>query len=423
MTSDTRTESRRAIEALRAGVPNQDAVWALGSSQPDLEKRFRQQLQAVKEGFSNGKQATGILVAGDFGAGKSHLLEHFQHIALQENFVCSKVVISKETPLYDPAKVYRSAMQEARIPQKTGHALSEVAFSLQFDSPAFADFEKWVNKPDVPLNARFAATVCVFRYGDDIEVKDRIIRFWSGDPIGVAELKTWLKGVGEAASYKVDKISLKELALQRYSFAPRLIVAAGYSGWVLLIDEVELIGRYSLRQRARSYAELTRFMGKLEGGNLPGMTCVLTISQDFESAVLEDRNDEEKILNKLRASGSESDLLLASQAERGMQLIRRDKLVLEKPDIDRIKQTFEKLRSTYALAYSLQPGDDQIITDHTARMRQHVKRWITDWDLKRFYPNYSPDIRVSEIKLDYSENPELESDTESESKNEVTRDA
>lgn len=412
MMSDTRTESRRAIEALRAGVPNQDAVRALGSSQPDLEKRFRQQLKAAREGFSDGNQAMGILIAGDFGTGKSHLLEHFHHIALEENFVCSKVVISKETPLYDPAKVYRAAMQEARVPGKTGHALSEVAFSLKFDSPQFADFEKWVNQPDGPLNSRFAATAYIFRYGEDIEVKDRIIRFWSGDLIGVAELKTWLKGVGEAASYKIDKISIRELALQRYSFAPQLIVAAGYSGWVLLLDEVELIGRYSLRQRARSYAELTRFMGKLEGVSLPGMTSVLTISQDFESAVLEERNDEEKIPGKLRASGSETDLLLASQAERGMQLIRRDKQVLEKPDIDRIKQTFEKIRTTYASAYNWQPGADNIKTDPTARMRQHVKRWITDWDLRRLYPEYKPEIEAREIGPTYGENPELEQSSE-----------
>ena len=373
----------------------------------------------------------GMLIAGDFGSGKSHLLEHFQHIALEENFVCSKVVISKETPLYDPAKVYRSAMQEARVPGKTGHALSEIAFSIKFDSPTFADFEKWVNSADRSLNSRFAATVYIFRYGEDIEVRDRIIRFWSGDPKAVAELKKWLKDMGEAASYKIDKISVKEMALQRYSFAPRLMVAAGYSGWVLLLDEVELIGRYSLRQRSRSYAELTRFMGKLEGVSLPGMTGVLTISGDFESVVLDPANDKgkkdrEKIPAKLGGSGSESDSLLASQAERGMQLISdKDKLVLKPPSPETIHQTLTKLRAVYASAYGWQPPIEhiQLDTSTSTRMREHVKRCITEWDLKRLYPAYNPDIRVSEIKLDYSENPELESDTESDSKNEDTRDA
>lgn len=69
MTADRRIQSRRAIEALRAGVPNQDAVQAMGSSQPELEKKFREQLKAVQDGFPQGKQSGGTLIAGDFGSG------------------------------------------------------------------------------------------------------------------------------------------------------------------------------------------------------------------------------------------------------------------------------------------------------------------------------------------------------------------
>ncbi|MDO8635918.1 MAG: DUF2791 family P-loop domain-containing protein [Dehalococcoidia bacterium] len=415
MNADINTQSRRAIEALRAGVPNQDAVRALGSSQPDLEKRFKQQLQAAKEGFSEGKQAVGMLVTGGFGSGKSHLLEHFEHVALEENFVCSKVVISKETPLYEPAKVFRSAMQDCRIPGKRGTALSEIASSLKFDSLLFSEFERWVNQPDVPLSLWFAATLYLYRQEKhDEEIRDRIIRFWSGDPIGVVELKKWLREINEAASYKIDRISVKELALQRYSFTPRLMVAAGYSGWVLLIDEVELIGSYSLRQRARSYAELSRFMGKLEGVSAPGMSCVLTITDDFQTRVLEERNDEEKIPGKLRAGGSEPDLLLASQAERGMQLIRTGKVLLEPPNPEVIKQTYEKLRSLYASAYACEPPANYVHLDRSTStvMRQHVKRWITEWDLKRLYPDYKPDMEVKELSQSYGENPDLEAPSE-----------
>ncbi|MBI4289308.1 MAG: DUF2791 family P-loop domain-containing protein [Chloroflexi bacterium] len=416
MTTDKRTESRRAIEALRAGVPNQDAVRALGSSQPDLEAKFKQQLQVAKQSFPTGKQAPGMLVAGEFGAGKSHLLEHFQSIALAENFVCSKVVISKETPLYEPAKVYRSAMQEARIPRKIGHALSEIASSLQFESPGFTDFERWVNSPDVPLSTRFAASLYLFRqekHHDD-EMKDRIIRFWSGDPVGVGDLKKWLKEIKEAATYKIDKAPAKELAIQRYSFTPRLMIAAGYSGWVLLLDEVELIGRYSLRQRARAYAELARFIGKLEGASLPGITCVLTITKDFESAVLAERNDAERIPGKLRAGGSEADLLLASQAERGMQIIRRDKLELEPLTHETIHKTFDRLREVYVSAYGWEPPIDyiQLDTSISARMRQHVKRCIAEWDLTRLYPDHKPNLEVHDVRPGYEEMPELEAPAE-----------
>ena len=45
----TQVTYRRAIEALRAGVPNRDAVRALGCEQSAIEDRFRAQLQAAKE--------------------------------------------------------------------------------------------------------------------------------------------------------------------------------------------------------------------------------------------------------------------------------------------------------------------------------------------------------------------------------------
>ena len=97
MTTSSQIASWRAVEAMRSGVPNRDAVQALGSDQPVAEQRFRDTLTAVEAGALKNTAAPGILLAGDFGSGKSHLLEYFQHVALQNNFVCSKVVISKET--------------------------------------------------------------------------------------------------------------------------------------------------------------------------------------------------------------------------------------------------------------------------------------------------------------------------------------
>lgn len=413
MTGDGTTESRRAIEALRAGVPNRDAVRILGNSQPALEARFKDQLKATRDGLLSGVAAPGMLVTGDFGSGKSHLLEHFQHVALEQNFVCSKIVVGKETPLYDLAKLYRVAMQEAAVPNKMGAALAEIAASLDFDSQGYEDFSRWVHGQNGSLSTQFEAALYLFQHGGaDQEVRDRIVRFWSGDRIGVAELRRWLKDIGEAASYKVDKTPARELALQRYYFVPRLAIAAGYSGWVLFIDEVELVARYSLRQRARSYAEIARWLGGLAGFSVPGLTCVLTVAGAFESVIFDEKKDDERIPNKLRAIGRESDELLASQAEMGMRLFLQNKLPLERPSPDVIRQTFDKLRSTYASAYGWAPPSDYIEPDPTARMRQHVKRWITEWDLMRLYPDYKPDIETSQLGPSYTEMPELEASSE-----------
>jgi hypothetical protein len=409
MVSENRTKSRRAIEALRSGVPNQDAVHALGSSQPELEKIFRERLKIAREGFREGRQSEGMLITGDFGSGKSHLLEYFKHIALEENFICSKIVVSKETPLYNPAKLYRSAVDSAVIPGRRGTALVEIATRLNFADEAYSRFFEWVHSPGSGLNAQFAATVYLYEYArSNDELRDRIVRFWSGDPLKLSELKKYLKEMGEAATYKIDKATVKELAQQRYSFLPHLVIAAGYSGWVLLVDEAELIGRYSLRQRACSYSEIARFSGELEGISLPGLISIFAMSGDFESVVLDYRNDEEKIPAKYKESGNNDDSLMACQAERGMRLIRQDKLPLERLNPEKIRQTYDLLRPVYTAAYGWEPSSECSIHDPTARIRQHVKRWITEWDLKRIYPEYQPDIVASQLVQDYTETPELD---------------
>lgn len=107
MNIEEQVRNQRAIEALRNGVPNRDAVTVLGSNQPEIEDKFRWQLESTKQAIADGSKNEGMLVAGDFGTGKSHLLEYLKHLALEQNFVCSKIVISKETPLFDPAKLYR----------------------------------------------------------------------------------------------------------------------------------------------------------------------------------------------------------------------------------------------------------------------------------------------------------------------------
>lgn len=406
MNTEKQIENRRAIEALRSGVPNRDAVLALGCEQPAIEERFRAQLQEARRGALEGKQAPGLLIAGDFGEGKSHLLEYLQHIAIEENFVCSKVVISKETPLHDPVKLYRSAIQGAIVPKKRGLALTEVATKLVPPNEAYVEFEKWVHSPDSKLNSRFAATLFLFKRMRGVEeFWDRIISFWSGDPIGAAEIKKHLKACGERATYKIEKVNLRDLAIQRFQFAPRLMIAAGYLGWVLLVDEIELIGRYSPLQRAKSYAELAKWVGKLPDQQFPGLTTVFALMSNFESEVLEEKNDPEVAPRKLRERGLED---LAKQAERGMRLIQRERVRLKAPDKNAIQQTRDKVRDIYAGAYGWEPPPLHESALGSTSMRQHVKSWITEWDLKRLYPDYKGEIEVTELKMDYTEDADIE---------------
>ena len=401
--------ARRAIEALRAGVPNQDAVRLLRPQQPQIETRFQRQLGALAEDAANGRPTSALLVAGDFGTGKSHVLEHFEHIALDERFVCSRVVISKETPLYDLGRVFRAAVESAAAPGRRGSAVAEIATSLDPESPEHAALTHWVSRSDVGLSSRFAATLFLFHQVKDPESRERIVAFWEGEPLNVSDTRSRLRDLGERSTYRLESVPARELAIQRLQFLARLILAAGYAGWVVLFDEVELIGRYSFKQRARSYAELARWAGKLKTGGIPGVAATFAITTDFDAAVLQEKGDLERIPGKLRASGADADAKLASQAEHGMRMIAREPLRLRGPDRVMLERTRLEIRALHARAFGWDPPDtgtgEQL---STTRMRQYVRRWINEWDLTRLYPEYAPEMVAADVQVQYTEQAELE---------------
>ena len=396
---------RRAVEALRSGVPSWDAVVALGTCQTEAEDRFTATLDAAAEGTSRG-----LLLGAGFGAGKSHELTHLAQVALDRGFAVSTVVISKETPLHDPAKVLRAAVESLIGPNRVSGALGDAAASLDPDSLRYIELTRWLNSASAPVDGRFGATLYLherMRGGevpDSEDTVEAILRFWSGDPLRMPDLKRALKSVGAAGVYDLGSVSLRELARQRLRFIPRLLRAAGYSGWVILFDEVELIGRYSLLQRARSYAELARWIGgDPEDGAAPA-AAVLAMTDDFEAAVLRDKDDRTKIPAKLREKQTPEWSEIAHLAEKGMRHIERDMLMLEPPDARELDHAYGVLKQLHGAAYNWSPPDVPGLERLGAtRMRQYVRAWINSWDLVRLDPDYVPVTEVIAVTGNYDE--------------------
>jgi len=404
---------RRALEALRNGVPNRDAVSVLGSNQRRLEAVFLERLSAVEPSAGANKQVPGLLIAGGFGAGKSHLLDYLEHLAVLKNFACSRVVISKETPLFDPAKMYAAALDSAEVPGLKGEAIREMALRLQPDSMEYGEFFEWAKRPASGVSDLFAATILLHqRLNNDPELVDQIINFWSGERLAISRIKQGLKQIGCSGMYSLKPVKVKDLALQRFLFASRLMMAAGYNGWVLLIDEVELVGRYSLLQRGRSYAELARFMGRVEGEACPGLTTVAAITDDFGLAVLQERSDRDIVGPRLRSKETDEYVTLAGRAEAGMRLIEREALTLEPPDESALADTYQRLKEIHSRAYGWDaPEIPTAEASMTRRMRSYVRHWVNEWDLKRLYPgaelftDEEQEISPSYEQLDLMEHP------------------
>ena len=402
--------ARLAIEALRNGVPNREAVRELGCNQPHVEEHFIGKLDP--QGRS--ADARGMLVSGDFGSGKSHLLEHLEHVALSEGYVCSRVAISKETPLYDLGKVFASAMENGRIPNRGGRFIEELALAIKPESGEYRAFFDWAENAAFNglLSPVFPACLRIYENSSDFELNGDIESFWAGDRLQVAKIKAGLRQIGEARTYQFRAPKVADLQPQRLRFALELIKGVGFRGWVILLDEIELIGSYSILQRGRSYAEIARWMGLLPGESYPGLVVVGAVTDDFASAIISpDGQKKDRDYVRARLEQSPRYDHMGVHAENGMNELELGCVALKAPDDDDVRATVETLRQLYRRAYGWEPPSRDATTGgagHRARMRHKVRAAINEWDLMRLRPDHKPETQIETFTTSYEENAGLE---------------
>jgi hypothetical protein len=127
-------------------------------------------LEATQQNITTGLCSRGMVLEGEFGSGKSHVLEYLQHLALDANFICSRIVISKETPLYHPVRLFYSAIESAVVPNKQGEVFAEIAGECDVWTSRYKDLVSWVNNPESHIVTRFAATLLLYeRMSSDME--------------------------------------------------------------------------------------------------------------------------------------------------------------------------------------------------------------------------------------------------------------
>ena len=423
MSPDTLPDSfkcRQAIEALRNGVPNRAAVEILGCHRPDVENRFNSLLAQAADSEAPPEGALGMLVSGDFGSGKSHLLSYLEHKALAEGFACSRVAISKETPLYNLGRVFVSAIHHTRLAGRTGQLMQEIG--LQIQEIGLQTQDSWTREYDrffqrvkgesSGLHQYFPATLMIYEISQDFDLQSEIEAFWGGESIKAVRVRDGLRLINQLRRFPGMRAPRPaDLPPQRLRFATELIKGVGYKGWVVLLDELELVGSYSPLQRARSYAELARWLGNTGDERYPGLITVGTVTAGFEAEVLgggSGKNDRTAAANRLRERDG---VIPASRAEAGIRALERDCISLPTPAEGELRETLAKLKLLYAQAYQWDAPDLTFAPDGAAyrnTMRYRIRAAINEWDLRRIYPDAEPETEGHGFDHRYAELPDME---------------
>ncbi|MGO8672111.1 MAG: BREX system ATP-binding domain-containing protein [Capsulimonadaceae bacterium] len=380
--------ARSAVESLRSGVPSRTAASQLGTTQHDVQDRFVEAMDSI----AGGGGASPIVVSATFGAGKTHLLDYLQSLAEREGFVTSYAVVSPEMPLGNAQMVVKAISESAHAPGQADKALRALASELIVDSDSYRDLNDWAEHARV--DDRFRALLRLYEaFRADEEFRVEVLNDFEGKPLLKTAIKNRLKQIGELSAYDLTGPRNALLAHDRIRLLAQFFRACGCRGWVVLFDEMERVAKFSVKQRLAAYTELGwwREAAEMAGGYLfPVFT---TASGFVQESVTGGTHDEQRI-----GTSDDRDRL----ALRGIELLKTP-FRLESPTPQQEEEIKYRLKAIYEEAYGAPVQDFPARrADIRVSIRSEIRRWITLWDLHRYYPDYSADVAVEDLPFDAS---------------------
>lgn len=384
-----RDAARRMVEHLRAGVPSMDVALLLSSGRQRLREGVSADLAATAQGRAHRPR----IVAGGYGEGKSHSLALAATLAQQENFVVSSLTVSHETPLDRVDRVYRRVVQRTYVPGVARPGFDILLGRVQANPEQVQRLLRFGVKELHPklarvLEARFEGVV------GPSEVLDRDLQ---GYLLSGAEAR---RAYREATGRRAEMFPAPRMRddLSYLLLLQELSVQAGYAGWVLLVDEVEMIGRLGRVGRGRSYALIDALADQKRFSHT---YLVLAVASSFQHDLVE-RVDEAEQLPAWLESRGRSELAPAARTW-AMRLQEAAPLPpLTEQDYVRV---FGSIVEAHGVAYDWQPPVDGAevlravrtsLQEHDLKVRQLVRAAVHYLDLYHRYGE-APGLRVQGI--------------------------
>jgi hypothetical protein len=227
--STNQMEARQLIESLRVGIAPAQHV-------AELTVNLRQEQTSLIKALNESHQQGGAVraVVGEYGYGKSHLVELAAQEALTRNFLVTTVSLDLlELPPHRGFAIYREAMHHLRYPDTDERGLGpllEKTADLQRTIPHLRDLSPAEIDPIVIGLTAYANTA-----------SSRQRKAWLNWLMGGRRVKAMNKGLPRGLKfptiYKIGH-NARQMAFL-FSGLSALARLGGYSGLCLLIDEAE----------------------------------------------------------------------------------------------------------------------------------------------------------------------------------------
>ncbi len=288
--------ARHLIEALRSGIPSRSVGQYFSSARPSIMAKIQDGLNAARESKAPG----GRVILGKYGEGKTHLLHTVMDIAHENNMVVSFLSLSKETPLDKLYLVYPKLMAGTYLPGRQQPGIAALLESMTLGSPAATDMLLYSSKQ--LQSDKLFFLLRSYLGTEDIDEKFMLQADLEGDFMANPPLRQIYRRIfAEKAAFERNFSKTKH-AGDYFAFMSRLFLRQGYSGWVLLFDEAELMGRLGKKARLNAYANMSFLMALEKDSPLEATFSLFAMAASYREDVIEGKHEYEN----LEASALES---------------------------------------------------------------------------------------------------------------------
>lgn len=238
-----------AIESLRAGVPTRISTGALPDLRPNLLELFKDDLNF----FAEDQNLPGKFVWGEYGQGKTHVLTSIEHLALDMGFAVSRVSLSREVSCHNLFHFYSKVATSLRTPDSTVFGLQRILNQKT---------ESELASSPIQSEGRYVHPLPALIFEDyfrtEGEEQDILYGYLMGEKFSPSDFKNiHKKACPEKPILKFEsKFKQTEHATAFFGVLADAALFCGFKGWIILIDELELVARLYRANRLNAYRNL-----------------------------------------------------------------------------------------------------------------------------------------------------------------------
>lgn len=332
-------EARHIIEALRSGIPSRAVGQYFSEARPKIMKEISNRLDMVsEEGKSNG-----IIISGKYGEGKTHLLNTVFNLAHSNNMVVSYLSLSKETPMDKLYLVYQKIIRNTYLPMRQQPGFMHELEKISANAPIAQEMLLYAAK-------QLETDKLYYLFRSYLNTEDSDEKFLlqadlEGDFIANAPLKKIYRRIfNQPVKYNVNFTKTKYCG-DYFAFMSHLFTQMGYHGWVILIDETELMGRLGKKARLNAYRNMARFL--LPERCFESTFSMFALSSSYAEDVIEGKHEYEN-LEEIYSTEQEPMKTVLNLLTRAPQLLPLTR--------DEINDILYKIQDFHGKAYDWSPN-------------------------------------------------------------------